>query len=84
MHQVVLNMLVTKDLANRVFYYIYPWGETLAYIAWMIRASYHHTIQAKPVQDVFGRDMIFDLASVIDWRDITTGKHRQVNIDNLQ
>ena len=32
-HQVILNMLVTKDLDKKVFDYIYPWGETIAYIA---------------------------------------------------
>ena len=25
-HQVILNMLVTKDFDNRVFDHIYPWG----------------------------------------------------------
>ena len=28
-HQVILNILATKFLANKVFYFIYPWGETL-------------------------------------------------------
>ena len=65
-HQVILNMLVTKDLDNKVFGYIDPWGETLAYIAWAIRYSYHRTIMATPVQAVFGRDMIFNPASVFD------------------
>ena len=32
-HQVILNILVTKDIDNEVFVHIYPWGETLAYIA---------------------------------------------------
>ena len=31
--QVILNMLVTKDINNKFFGYIYPWGKTLAYIA---------------------------------------------------
>ena len=55
LHQVILNMLVTKDLDNKVFNYIDPWGETLAYIAWDIRASYRRTIMAIPGQAVFGR-----------------------------
>ena len=67
MHQVILNMLVTKDISNKVFDYIYPWGETLEYIAWEIRASYHCTIQATPGQAFIGRDMIFNSKSVIDW-----------------
>ena len=28
--------------------------------------------------------MIFNIASVIDWRVITAGKHQQVGIDNVQ
>ena len=59
-------MLVTKDHDNKVFYHIYPWGENLAYIAWAIRASYHRTIMNKPGQDVFGRDKLFKLVSVVD------------------
>ena len=31
-HQVILNMLATKDLDKKIFDYIYPWAETLAYI----------------------------------------------------
>ena len=71
--QVVLNMLVTKDLSN-IFNYIYPWGETIASIAWFMRAYYHRTIQASPDQDFFGRYMIFNLVTVIHWRVITNGK----------
>ena len=59
-------MLATKDIDNKVFDYIDPWGETLASIAWAIRASYHRTMHATIGQSVFGRDMIFNLVSVID------------------
>ena len=58
-------MLVTKDIANKVFNYIYQWGETIACIAWFIRDSYHCTIQVTPGQAVFGINMIFNLASVV-------------------
>ena len=70
-HKVILNMLVTKDLDKKAFEYIYPWGETLADVACAIRASYHCTIMATPGQAVFGRDMLFNLVSVIDWRVVT-------------
>ena len=33
LHQVIVNMLVTKDLDKNVFEYIDPWGESLASIA---------------------------------------------------
>ena len=32
-HQVILNMIVTKDIDNKVFDHIDPWGETLESIA---------------------------------------------------
>ena len=67
-------MLVTKYLDNKVFDYIDPWGENLAYIAWEIRASYRCTIMATPCQGVFGKYTIFNLASVVDWRVATAVK----------
>ena len=73
MHQVILNILVTKDTDNKLFNYIDPWGETLASIAREIMTSYHHTITFTLVQAVFGRDMIFNLTSVIYWQVITAG-----------
>ena len=65
-NQVIYNMLVTKYLDNKVFDYIEPWGETLAYIAWNIKAYYHHTMGATPGQDILVRDIIFNLTSAID------------------
>ena len=53
-YQVILNMLVTKDLDNKVFNNIDPWDEALTYIAWEMMAPYHRNIQATPGQAVFG------------------------------
>ena len=38
----------------------------------------------QPCQDVFGKDMIFNLASVVDWRVVTVAKQRQIDIDNFR
>ena len=65
MNQEILNMIVTKYIANKLFKYIDPWVETIASIAWVIWVSYHCTIQATPGQAVFGRAMIFNLVPVI-------------------
>ena len=83
-HQVILNNLVTKYLDNNVFDHIYPWGENLASIAWAIRASYHCSIMVMPGQDVFGRNILLNLTSVVDWRVVTAVKKLQVNIDNVR
>ena len=69
-HQVRFNMLVTKDIDNKIFDHIYPWGENLAPISWAVRASYRRTIMATPGQAVFVKNMIFNLASVVDSREL--------------
>ena len=83
-HQMILSMLVTKALDNKVFKHIDSWGENLESIAWKIRASYHHTIMATPSQAVFVRDMIFNLAPVVYWQVVATVKMRHMDIDNVQ
>ena len=71
-------MIDTKDLDNEVFDYIDPWGEALSSIAGAIRASYHSTIMTTPGQAVFGRYILFNLASVVDDQVVTATKQRQV------
>ena len=29
-HQMIYNMIITKDIDRKIYEYIYPWGETLA------------------------------------------------------
>ena len=83
-HQVVLNMLSTKDLDNKVLYHIDPWGETLASIAWAISASYHRTIMSTQGQSIFDRDILFNLALVLYCKFVNTETQRQVDIDNVK
>ena len=35
-------------------------------------------------QAVFGRDILFNLASVVDWKFVTAANQQQVDIDNFQ
>ena len=39
---------------------------------------------AKPRKYLFGRDILFNLMSVVDWRVVTAAKQSQVNIDNFR
>ena len=39
---------------------------------------------AMPGQAIFGRDMLYHLASVFDWQVATSVKQRQVDIDNVR
>ena len=65
-HQVIYNMNFTKDIHNKLFNYIDPWGETLASVSWVIISSYYCTIGATPVQTVYVRNMLFILMSIFD------------------
>ena len=77
-------MIVMKYLDNKIFNHIDPWGENLASIAWSVSSSCCRTIMATPGQSGFGRDMIFNLASVVDWRVVTEVKQQQVGINDFQ
>ena len=59
--QAIHNTLVTDDVNNKLFYYIDPWGETIASISWTRIYYYSYTLQATIGQAVFGRDMISKL-----------------------
>ena len=56
-HQVILNILVTKDIDSKLFNHKFLWGKTPEYIALTIKASYYSNIVDPPGQAVFGRDI---------------------------
>ena len=78
-------MMVTQYLRNKVFDYHNPWGSILSSIAWAVRSSHHSTLRHTPAQLVFGRDMIFNLRTVANWKDTSESKQRQqVDLNNLR
>ena len=46
------------------------------------RATYHTTLQASPVQLLFGRDAILNIKHVSDWKHIQQRKQLQINHNN--
>ena len=79
-----ISVLKFKELGKLIFDYINPWGKVLSSVAWAIQASYHSTLQATPAQIVFGRDMLFNMKKVINWRLITENKRKQIACDNIR
>jgi len=65
-HQVLRHMFLTKNLKEQTFDFIDPFGDILASIAWAVRASYNSATDATPAQLVFGRDMMFNITSLIN------------------
>jgi hypothetical protein len=47
--------------------------------AWAIRSTYHTVLKASPGAAIFGRDMLFDIPFVADWKQI--GDYRQHQTD---
>ena len=83
-HQVVHDMIKTKELDKLIFDYIDPWGKILSLVAWAIRALYHSTLQATLAQIVFGRDMLFNMKKMINWQLMTENKWKQIARDNAR
>ena len=47
--------------------------------AWAICSTYHTVLKASPGAAIFGRDMLFDIPFLADWKKI--GDHRQCQRD---
>ena len=73
-----------SHLRAQTFDYIDPFGSILASIAWAVRASYNSATDATPAQLVFGRDMMFNLTSLVNWKDLSKKKQKLVDQANLR
>ena len=60
----------------------YPWSGILAATMFAVRATYHTTLQAFPMQLVFGRDAILNIKHVANWEHIWQRKQLQINHNN--
>ena len=67
-HQTIGNIIRTVDVSDIVNND--PWSGILAATIFSVRATYHTTLQAFPMQLVFGRDAILNIKHVSDWEHI--------------
>ena len=56
----------------------------LTNVSWAIRSTYHTVLKASPGAAVFGRDMLFDIPFIADWRKIGDYRQRQTDLNNLR
>ncbi len=47
--------------------------------AWAIRSTYHTVLKASPGAAIFGRDMLFDVPFIADWKLIGENRHRRTD-----
>ena len=62
-HQVIGNMIKTFELEDRYLDSSDPWAGMLSATAFAVQSTYHTTL---PGQQVFGRDMIFNIEHVVN------------------
>ena len=77
-------MFLTKNFKETIFDNLNPFGAILASVAWAIRASYNSSTQATPAQLVFGRDMMFNISSLVNWKTLSLKKQNLVDKANLR
>ena len=64
--------------------YLDPFGSIQASVAWAVRSSYNNSTDATPAQLVFGRDMMFNLSTLVNWKDLSIKKQALVDKANLR
>ena len=81
-HQNILNIIRTFDVSNIVNND--PWSGILSETMFAVRATYHTTLQASPMQLVFGRDAILNIKHVANWEHIQQRKQLRNNHNNMR
>ena len=51
---------------------------------WAIRSTYHKVLKASPYAAIFGRDMLFDIPFVADWKQIGDYRQHQTDRSNIR
>ena len=68
LHQTTGNMIKTFQVFNRDdLDEEDPWTGILSAVMFAVQSTYHTTLEASPMQLVFGRDAIFPIFHQADW-----------------
>ena len=79
-HQTIGNIIRTFDVYNIVNND--PWSGILAATMFALRAIYHTTLQAPPMQLLLGQYAILNIKHVSDWEHIWQRKQFRINHNN--
>ena len=77
-------MFLMKNFKETIFDNLNSFGAIFALVAWAIRSSYNSSTQATPAQLVFGRDMMFNISSLVNWKTLSLKKQNLVDKANLR
>ena len=83
-HKTLGNIIRTFEFYHESIDEADPWAGILAAAMFAIRATYHTTLQATPMQLVFGRDAIMNSTFEADWNFIRQRKQDLIRKNNLR
>ena len=78
-HQTIMAMLCTAELDMADTVSESDIADFLTNAAWDVRSTYHTVLKSSPGAAIFGRDMLFDVPFLADWKKI--GEYRQNQTD---
>ena len=55
----------------------------LTNVSWAICSAYHTVLNASPGAAIFGRDMLFDMPYIDDWKKIGDYRQHQTDLNNV-
>jgi hypothetical protein len=79
-HQTMGNIIRTFDVQTMGS--DDPWAGILAATMFTVSATYHTTLQASPMQLVFGQDAILNVKHITNWEHIKQRKQTRINENN--
>ena len=79
-HKTIGNIIRTFDVYN--IFNNNPWSGILAATMFSIHVTYYTTLQASPMQLVFGQCAILNIKHVSDWEHIQQRKQLRINHNN--
>jgi transposase InsO family protein len=81
-HQTIGNMICTFSVQSMDD--DNPWNGILSAVAFAVHTTLHTTARATLAQLFFGRDAIFQVQNLADWRYITQRKQHAINTNNTR
>jgi len=78
-HQVLMTMIRTSEINMPDSVAPSDIDAVLTNASWAIRSTYHTVLKASPGAAIFGRDMLFDIPYIADWKKIGDYRQRQTD-----
>ena len=78
-HQTIMGMVRTAEIDMADTVAPRDIEDFLSSASWAIRSTYHTVLKASPGAAIFGRDMMFDIPFLADWKHIGDFRQRQTD-----